>query len=145
MDSLLKHIEVNAMAPASEKRKACCKVDRQGARKHGLNLSPNLGCGHTFIREGRRLVCRSPGGAGCDQEGSGTWPFVVGGGRGASGPDLPGRQTLRFSEGSRVHQVGSFGWNREAGTTLVPSCLRSKISCMLLLHDLRFHSVVPGK
>lgn len=52
---------------SSEKRKACCKVDRQGGRKHGLNLSPNLGCGHTFIREGRTLVCRSPGGAGCDQ------------------------------------------------------------------------------
>lgn len=67
MDSLLKHIEVNAMAPASEKRKACCKVDRQGARKHGLSLSPHLGFGHTFIREGRRLVCRSPGWAGCDQ------------------------------------------------------------------------------
>ena len=67
MDSLLKHIEVNAMASASEKRKACCKVDRQGARKHGLSLSPHLGFGHTFIREGRRLVCRSPGWAGCDQ------------------------------------------------------------------------------
>lgn len=83
MDSLLKHIGVNAMAPTTEK-KSLLQGWQARARKHGLDLSRNLGCGHTVIRE-EEVGVQKPWWGRLWSEGSGTWPFMVGGGRGASG------------------------------------------------------------
>lgn len=100
------------MAPASEKEKLVARLTGKGP-ENIVGLSCNLGCGHTVIR----------GGGWCAEALVG--PVVIRGlwdlaiyGRGWEGLQdqifLDDRPSAS-QEGSRVHQVGSFGWNRGSG------------------------------